>query len=73
MLAVLVLVASFNGFILAKQILKYSDPDEESGWFLLNYIWPPALAFITSTLHCYAYCESLMIAPELDSEATFEI
>ena len=61
-LIVLIALASLSGFILAKVVLKYSDLHEEAGWFAVNFIWPPALAFLTSTLHCYVYCESLTIA-----------
>ena len=58
---------------MAKQVLMFENRYQEVGWFAFNYVWPPALAFLTSICHCFVYCENLTIAPGLfDPEAPDE-
>merc|ERR1712136_180374 len=42
-------------YTLAKQLLEHTDHHEEAGWLAINYVWPPAVALVTSTCHCYVY------------------
>ena len=46
---------------MAKQVLMFENRYQEVGWFAFNYVWPPALAFLTTSFHCFIYCETIAL------------